>query len=389
MLGVINRKNKINISDYPYKRDITNRLFLADLSSFDIHILQEMLFHPSKIKLADLAESASCTIDELDPTLNTFGRVGFTMKEGDTLFIDKELRKYFEFHIAKFSKNFEPSFEYLQGLLNKVPISVLPTWYCIPRTSDSIFASIVEKYLLTPKVYENYLTEVTFSDPIITHIIRDVFSSPELSVPAADLRERYRLSKDKFQECMLQLEFHFVLVSSFQNRIEVITPFHEWREYQMHQRKRKVSTTICEKVTVTKPPVLVSTIRKQQEAMQLFRQTIDQWQLDLNDCIGSVERSVYEIEKAMRTIPEESWILLDDFISSMICPIGKQEPVSLQRIGKKWRYVLPVYSEKERSFIKMVICELLNQVGITTVGLASDKVCFKITPFGRVALGEA
>jgi len=389
MLGVINRKNKINITDYPYKRDITNRLFLADLTAFDIHILQEMLFHPSKIQLAELAESASCSVEELTKTLNTFSRVGFTMKEGNTLFVDKELRKYFEFHIAKFSKNFEPSFEYLQGLLNKVPISVLPTWYSIPRTSDNIFSSIVEKYLLTPKVYENYLAEVTFSDPLIQHIIRDVFASSELAIPASELCDRYRIPKDKFQEYMLLLEFHFVLVSSFKNRQEVISPFHEWREYLLHQRQRKAIAIASEKVVTTQPAIQVSTIRKQEEAMKLFRQTIDLWQSEWSQTLSSVERSVYEIEKAMRAIAEEAWILVDDFIASMICPIGKQEPVQLQRIGKKWRYVLPSYSEKERRFIKMVICDLLHQVGITAVGIVEDQPCFKITPFGRIALGEA
>ena len=32
MLSAVNRKNKINIADYPYKKDISNRLFLTELS---------------------------------------------------------------------------------------------------------------------------------------------------------------------------------------------------------------------------------------------------------------------------------------------------------------------------------------------------------------------
>ena len=131
--------------------------------------------------MSDLEDCLECDQSTLKSALDTFSRIGLTMRQADLLFIDKELRKYFEFHIAKFSDNFEPSFESLQGLLNKVPISVLPTWYSIPRTSDNIFASIVEKYLITPKVYESYLHELTFDDPIINKLLPTCFQVLNLS----------------------------------------------------------------------------------------------------------------------------------------------------------------------------------------------------------------
>ena len=40
--------------------------------------------------------------------------------------------------------------EFIQLLLRKVPIDILPTWYPIPRTSNSIFDSLIEKYMKTP-----------------------------------------------------------------------------------------------------------------------------------------------------------------------------------------------------------------------------------------------
>ncbi len=389
MLNTAVRKNKISLTDYPYKKDIANRLILADLSPLEVEVLQELLFQPSKCRISDLAQSVTCDEESLNQVLDTFSHIGLCIRQGDLLFTDKELRKYFEFHIVKFSNNFEPSFEYLQGLLTKVPISVLPIWYSIPRTSDNIFSSIVEKYLDTPKIYENYLSELIFDDRIIPQIIQDVFASPELKIEAAAIRERYKLTKEKLQEYLLLLEFHFVLASGFQDGKEVIAPFFEWAEYLRFQKKHVLKPVAKEGVTVVKPALSVSTREQQEQTMKLFRQTIDDWHTSWSEHLGSVEKSVFEVEKALRIVPSNAWVSVEDFLAGLIAPIGEQPPVTLQRIGKKWRYALPTYSPKEKAFIELVIFDLLYNVGITATGTFEGKPCFMITPFGRVALGEA
>lgn len=389
MLSALNRKNKINIADYPYKKDISNRLFLTELSPFEVEVLQELLFQPSKCRMSDLEDCIECDEKALHSALETFSRIGLTMKQADLLFIDKELRKYFEFHIAKFSDNYEPSFECLQGLLNRVPISVLPSWYCIPRTSDNIFASIVEKYLLTPKIYESYLNELVFDDPVINNIIADVLASPNFKVEASTIRDRYKLSREKLQEHLLLLEFHFVLVSGFQHGKEVISPFAEWAEYLRFQKKHSLKPLEKSSVTLQKPAVAVASLEEQEEAMRLFRRTIDEWHTPWSEHIGFIEKSVFEIERALRIVPNNTWVLFDNFLAGLIAPIGQQLPVTLQTVGKKWRYALPNYSPKEKAFIELVVFDLLHKVGITATGTHEGTPCFMITPFGRVALGEA
>src|SRR5690606_655670 len=106
----------------------------------------------------------------------------FLSIEGDTIFVDKDKRKYFEIQISRFDEDFVPGMEFVQGLLKKVPIQVLPLWYATPRTSNNIFESIIEKYLLTPQIYQRYLSELSLGDPLFTSIMRDLFVSADLKL---------------------------------------------------------------------------------------------------------------------------------------------------------------------------------------------------------------
>ena len=50
-----------------------------------------------------------------------------------------------------------------------------------PKNSDNIFASIIDKYLLTPKIYEKYLQELVLEEKSMSGIIQDVFLAPEFT----------------------------------------------------------------------------------------------------------------------------------------------------------------------------------------------------------------
>ncbi|MCE5295358.1 MAG: hypothetical protein LLF94_12210 [Chlamydiales bacterium] len=383
------QKNKINLSDYPYKKDIANRLFLSELSQFEIAVLEELLFQPSKCRLSDILDTLDCDELELESTLKTFSKFGLILRQHDMLYIDKDLKKCLELHSVKFSKNFEPSFERLQGLLNRVPISILPTWYSLPRTSDNIFISLVEKYLQTPKIYETYLRELTFDDTTFTQIIAAIFASEQLQIEATTLCAQFSLTREKLQEYILLLEFNFIATSYYLNGKKVVTAFSEYKEYVLFQRKHALKALDVKKVVIEKPAITVSTLSDQEEAMRHFRNTINEWHDEWNEHIGYIEKSVFELERALRIVPNNAWVTVEDFIAGLITPIGFQPQVTLQRTGKKWRYQLPAFNQKEKAFIELVIFDLLQAVGISTTGTYDGKPCFQITPFGRVALGEA
>lgn len=243
MPDMSNQKNKISLSDYNYRRDIENRLLMADLTVFEVDVLREILDGSLKIPIHDLADTLDVNEKKLTPALNKLSKTQLLTIQGDTIFVDKEMRKYYESQIDKFDDHFEPGMEYLQGLLSKVPMHALLSWYSIPRTSNNIFSSIIENYLQTPKIYERYLSALRFDAPVLDEIVRDVLTSSELKVRGQELMERYGLSREQFEEYMLLLEFNFVCCLGYTQVDEVweevVTPFHEWSSYVRFLRETK------------------------------------------------------------------------------------------------------------------------------------------------------
>ncbi|HEY5235024.1 MAG TPA: hypothetical protein VIJ14_02500 [Rhabdochlamydiaceae bacterium] len=229
------KKNKITLSDYNYRRDIENRLLLASFTVFEIAVLEEILYSPIKAPIRKIAKNIDKTEEELLPILEKLSKTGLLVIEGDSIVVDKETRKYFETEIEKFEPDFCPGMEFLQNVLKKVPIHALPIWYSIPRTSNNIFESLVEKYLLNPQIFQRYMMELTFGDPTLSAIAQDVLRSPDLTLSAKEVMKKYELSREKFEENMLILELHFVCCLRYQQSgdawEEKVTPFHEWREY--------------------------------------------------------------------------------------------------------------------------------------------------------------
>jgi predicted transcriptional regulator len=257
------RKNRINLEDYDYKKDIENRLLMSQFSLFDVEVLEEILHSSITLQLSNLAGAMETDMMTVMESVDKLSQTGLLKRTGEMIKVDKEMRKYYEFQILKFDDDFEADMRFLQGFLKKLPIHVLPVWYAIPRTSTNIFESIVERYLKTPKIFQRYLLELGFEDPIPAKMMEDVFTAPNFKVRSKTLREKYDLTREKFEEYMLQLEFNFVCCLSY-NRVgdhwkEVVTPFHEWREYLLH----------CE---VTKPTPLPSTtpIRELREGPLAF-----------------------------------------------------------------------------------------------------------------------
>lgn len=235
------KKNKICLEDYNYKQDIENRLLISQLSARDLELLQEILYSPLKIAFQDLSEALNCTEKELISSVKKFIKSGLLSLNGSVITVDKEKRKYFAARITAFDPDFKPGMEFLQGLLKKVPIHTLPIWYNISRTSDRIFDSIVEKYLLTPQTFQRHLSTLQFPDPIMEEILKDLLDAPEYLLYASDLMAKHSLSPEQFQTIALLLEFHFVCCLTYKKVdskwVEVITFFQEWKDYLLFLRK--------------------------------------------------------------------------------------------------------------------------------------------------------
>lgn len=232
---VSGKKNKIFLADYDYKSDLEHRLLMSQFTTLDLLILEGILYSSLKISVGKLAKTLEVEEAQILPILEKFSKGNLlTFKEGE-ISVDKEMRKYYEAEMVKFDEEFTPGMEFLQSLLKKVPIQVLPTWYSIPRSSNNIFDSLVEKYLLTPQIFHRYLSDLQQTDPVISGMIETVYTSPDFKAFGTDLIEKHHLSREKFEELMLYLEFHFVCCLSYEKVgdewKEIVTPFQEWRDY--------------------------------------------------------------------------------------------------------------------------------------------------------------
>lgn len=427
------RKNKVNLADYNCQQDIENRMLMSDFSALDIEVLEEILFSPLKIPLKKLTRTLGCSEADLLSSLKKLSSTGFVSLQDDSILVDKEKRKYFEFQIQRFDPNFKPDMEFVQGILRKVPIHLLPIWYSIPRSSNNIFESIVEKYLFTPNIYQRYLMELNFGDPILNAIMQDVFSSPNFKVSSSDLIAKYNLKRRDFEEMLLILEFNFVCCLCYEKEddhwLEFITPFHEWNEYlkflratetpiiassEPIERKNDSDFAFIEEMSelllrAKKKPIAVDSspaieklclvkLAEYTAGKLKMLDTGDAW-LDLSlenralhlyrhnqNRILSIsvgERYVREAEKAIKRVLHGGWVYFEDFLKGVLVPLNENSVIVLKRAGKQWKYILPTYGEDEKKLLNATVFEWLYETGMVAIGSCRSRPCFAVTPFGR------
>jgi hypothetical protein len=427
------RKNKVNLTDYPFQQDIENRILMSDFSTLDVEVLEEILFSPLKISLKKLAKTIDCQERDLSASLKKLASTGLLSIQEDAITVEKEKRKYFEFQIQRFDPDFKPDMEFAQGLLRKVPIHLLPSWYAIPRTSNNIFESIVEKYLLTPHIFQRYLMELNFGEPILNAIMDDLFHSPDLKISSSDLIARYNLKRQDFEEMLLILEFNFVCCLCYEKEddhwLEFIVPFHEWNEYLRFTRATETPTLSPKEpierksdndfayieemsslllkakkkpLSIEKTPLVEKLcivhlaehdggklhtlaagdewldLSLENRALYLYRHPHNRV---LSRPIG--ERYVREAEKSVKRVLHGQWVYFDDFLKGVLVPLNEHSVIMLKRAGKHWKYTLPIYGDEEKAILKVTLFEWLYELGMVAIGTCRGRDCFSVTPFGR------
>lgn len=237
------RKNKVELSDYDFQSDIKNRILLSKLSPDAITVLEEILCNSISFSIKSLCDSLDLEHSLIRKILDDLLPTGLFSIEGQTIQVDKEKRKYFETHIEKFNDDFTPDMDYLQSLLKHIPIQVLPLWYQIPRSSNNIFTSLIEKCFLTPAIFLRFYNDFISCEDIYAQIIKDIYESEELFITANFIKEKYQLSAEKYQEIALYLELNLLCASNFQKKgnefIEILSPFQEWKDYTFALRSNK------------------------------------------------------------------------------------------------------------------------------------------------------
>ncbi|MCB1111094.1 MAG: hypothetical protein H7A37_07430 [Chlamydiales bacterium] len=270
------RKNKILLSDYDYESDIKYRLVMEKLSPFQIEVLHEVLDNSLKFKVSDISDFLEVDKEDVLPVLDLLAETKLLVRDGEQIIVNKDKRRYFFSQINRFGGTTD--LEFFQGLLNQVPIHVLPVWYSVPRTSDDIFGSIVERHLETPRIYERYLNELSFEDETLTSIAQDVFDASDLEISIEELMEKYQLSREALEEYLIELEYNLVCCVRYERDGDgwrgVTTPFQEWRDFLKFQNDHA--------------PVALT----EEEADSLLRKHVDDFGFirDVNEIITLLEQ---------------------------------------------------------------------------------------------------
>lgn len=231
------KRNRVNLADYDFESDIANRILLSTFTEKDFIVLEEILYSPIHFTIEKLALNLDFTTEVVLETIEKLAETKLLSFEKNSLTVNKEKRKYFETQIEKFEDDFFPGMEFLQNLLKRPPIDLLPIWYHIPRSSNNIFESLIEKYLQTPQIFQRYLLEFMTGEDLISLVLMKVYESPSLTVSFSDLMEMFNLSHQELTEIAIYLEFSLVAVTRYIKQdnqwTEVLSPFKEWYNYQM------------------------------------------------------------------------------------------------------------------------------------------------------------
>ncbi len=245
---------KVILEDFDYKRDLNLRLYLETLTKEDISVLEEILYSPLKVSIEELSENTDKSTKEIENTLKKLAALGLFELTGDTLLINKEMRKYFEIFIQKFTEDFIPNLDYFREILKLVPIHCIVAWYHIPRTSNNIFNSILEKHLKTPKVYTGYIKETLLSDEVLKSLVDYVMESPTGSVDASEILSKFDLLKEELEEKVLFLEYHYILSSAYElengQYRKYLTLFDEWKNWKQLEGKDSSKSTYINEADV-------------------------------------------------------------------------------------------------------------------------------------------
>jgi hypothetical protein len=100
------------------------------------------------------------------------------------------------------------------------------------------------------------------------------------------------------------------------------------------------------------------------------------------------EKLVREAEKSILRVLDKGWVYYEIFERSLTIHLGPDSVIVLKRLGKTWKYALPIYSEEELSLVKTTLFTWLFEMGITAIGEHDGKECFCVTPFGQTLFGR-
>ncbi|MFZ4772544.1 MAG: hypothetical protein ACOYK9_00955 [Chlamydiia bacterium] len=210
------KKYHVTLSEYDFEQDLLSRKFLACLTPASTHHLIELFYLSSKTTLPKLKNALDLTEEELKEFIEDISPLSILSFEGEIVNIDKDAKKKIESFLEKFAEDFCPGIEYFQSLLKQVPINILPNWYPLPRSCDSIFQSLKERIFYTPTLYIRHIQEIESDDYPVQTVVHALLNAPNHTLSLEQLLDLTGLNSEQAEEFILFLEFNFVAVICYE-----------------------------------------------------------------------------------------------------------------------------------------------------------------------------
>ncbi len=252
------RKNKIHLADFGFQKEIDNRRLLAQMSSLEAEILEEIFFSSSKLSLLKISRKFMTTPEKMKKLMQKFEDIQLLSIDDDLILVDKHPRKNLELYMQRFENEFEPDVEYLLSTLKTLPIHLLPVWYAIPRTSSDIFQSIIDKYLKTPYIYKRYLENLCFENASIQTICSMLLESNNLKLELKKIEETLSLSEEEMAKLLLYLEYSMICSVIYKDKIPFLCFYKEWKDYLLATRKSNPISSVLPSSSFTDPFAFVT-----------------------------------------------------------------------------------------------------------------------------------
>lgn len=327
-------KNRVCLSDYNHETDLENRLLLNTLNHFELNVLEELLFSSITTSITRLSKELEIKENVLLVVLKKIEKTKLFKIDKEIIYFDKKMRKYFELEFARFEENFKFDLSFLNNLLHKVPIHILPIWYSIPKTSNNIFESIILKYFKTPSVYEKHLENFKSENEIYYQIIQKLYSTKNLEIKAKDLQEKCDLSDEAFLKHIIFLELNFICSVSYSktdNGFEMmVNGLHEYKKYKNHLNKG-----LTNPIENTK-----KIIKKRNDNFAFVK--------DLSSILNILKNPLLDLEvknniKSLLSTLDPNILITSSYINSLIHKlkqvnyvIEENDTLQITENGKKW-----------------------------------------------------
>ncbi len=120
-------------------------------------------------------------------------------------------------------------------------------------------------------------------------------------------------------------------------------------------------------------------MKPESAALVLYRHPLNKPIFDLH---VPVDKAIRECEKAATRLVGKNWVLFEEFMKSILISLSEEQHVILKKVGRRWRYVLPTYTDYEKDFMTYIFLDWFEKVGVTEKGFYTHRPCLRLTPLG-------